>query len=225
MTDFDITDHTRVRRLPERGHYDRETIHAILDGALVCHVGFVEEGRPVVIPTLHARDGDTLLLHGATSSRLLRHIGAGHETCVTATLLDGLVLARSIFHHSVNYRAVVLFGRGRLLETDAEKLAALHRFTERMMPGRWQDARAPNPQELKATAVAAIPIAQVSAKIRTGPPQDEDEDLDLPVWAGVLPLALLPGAPVPDQPAGDGPPIPGYLREWMARSGKPGSQG
>jgi len=196
MTDYPPTDRTRVRRLPDRGHYDRETIYAILDEALVCHVAFVEDGRPFVIPTLHARVGDALLLHGAPASRLLKHLAAGGEVSVAATIADGLVLAKSVFHHSVNYRSVVLFGHGAPVEGDAAKLAALEAFTEKLLPGRWSEARVPNAAELKATAVIRVAIEEASAKIRTGGPKDDPEDLALDVWAGVIPLSLVRGEPV-----------------------------
>ncbi len=195
MTDSLKTERSRVRRLPDRGHYDRETIYAILDEALTCHVSFVQDGQPFAIPTLHARDGDALLLHGATTSRLLRHIAAGGKVCVAATLLDGLVLAKSVFHHSVNYRSAVLFGRGELVEDDAAKLAALEIFTEKLTPGRWAAARQPNATELKATSVVRIAIEDASAKVRTGGPKDDAEDLALDVWAGVISLWLARGEP------------------------------
>ena len=156
MTDFEITDLNKIHRLPKRGHYDRETIYGILDATILCHVGFVQDGQPFVIPTNYARQGDTLFLHGATTSRLIRHVGEGGPVCISVAILDGLVLAKSAFHHSVNYRSAVVFGRGRLVEDDAEKLRALELFTERVVPGRWQEVRPPNRQELKATAVAAI---------------------------------------------------------------------
>jgi hypothetical protein len=197
MTDYPSTDRTRVRRLPDRGRYDCETIYGILDEALICHVGFVQDGQPFVIPTLHARIGDALLLHGATTSRLLGHIAAGGEVSVAATIVDGLVLAKSVFHHSVNYRSVVLFGRGELVQGDAEKLAALEAFTEKLLPGRWQEARQPNRVELKATAVVRIAVEEASAKIRTGGPKDDPEDLALGVWAGVIPLKLVRSDPQP----------------------------
>jgi nitroimidazol reductase NimA-like FMN-containing flavoprotein (pyridoxamine 5'-phosphate oxidase superfamily) len=196
MTDYARTDRTRVRRLPDRGHYDRETIYAILDEALVCHVGFVEGSRPFVIPTLHARVDDALFLHGAPASRLLRHIAAGGEVSVAATIVDGLVLAKSVFHHSVNYRSVVLFGHGEPVAGDAAKLAALAAFTEKIAPGRWAAARQPSPAELNATAVIRIAIEEASAKIRAGGPKDDPEDLALDVWAGVIPLTLVRGAPL-----------------------------
>jgi hypothetical protein len=195
MTDFDNTDRTRVRRIPDRGHYDRATIYAVLDEALVCHVAFVEDGRPFVIPTLHARVGDALFLHGAPASRLLKHIASGGEVSVAATIVDGLVLAKSVFHHSVNYRSAVLFGHGALVEGDAEKLAALEAFTEKIAPGRWDAARRPTLAELNATAVIRIAIEEASAKTRAGGPKDDPEDLALDVWSGVIPITLVRGVP------------------------------
>src|SRR5690348_17143206 len=173
--------------MPERGHYDAATIYPIVDAALICHVGFVLEGQPFVIPTLHARRDDTILLHGAKGSRLLRHIQLGGEVCITVTLVDGIVLARSVFHHSINYRSAVLFGKGSVIEDEQAKFEAMEAFTERLIPGRWQDARPPSPSEVRQTTIVALSIDSASAKIRTGPPGDETEDLDLPVWAGVLP--------------------------------------
>ena len=211
MSDFDVTPLNRVKRLPDRGHYDRETIYPIVDAGLICHVAFVVDGRPFAIPTLHARDGDTLLLHGASTSRMLRHLAQGGEVCVTVTHVDGLVLAKSVFNHSINYRSAVLFGRGRLIEDEAGKMAALAAFTEKILPGRWAEARLPNAVEMKATSVIAVEIESASAKIRTGPPHDDDEDLELPVWVGVLPITQSTGAPIP---AGYGPvvDVPSYLK-------------
>ena len=200
--------------MPKRGHYDRETVHAIIDEALVCHVAFAVDGQPTVIPTLHARREDTLLLHGARTSRLLQHIASGNPVSVAMTLLDGIVLARSVFHHSMNYRSVVIHGTGQLLESDEEKLAALEAFAEHIARGRWADARRPTRKELKATSVIAIPIEVAAAKIRTGPPLDEDEDYALPVWAGVLPLALKAGTAEPDPRLGSGVEVPGYLKRY-----------
>lgn len=211
MTTFPQTDLNRVRRIPQRGAYDKETIYGIIDAAPICHVGFVDGGQPVVIPTIHARRDDRLFLHGAPASRMLKHIQSGAPLCVTITILDGLVLARSVFHHSMNYRSVVLFGRGRLLEDDEEKLAALETITEHVLPGRWADARQPNRRELQATSVVEIVIEQASAKVRTGPPGDDEEDYALPVWAGVLPVKLAYGDPVPDPLLAEGIEPPGYL--------------
>ena len=204
------TDRTRVRRHPERGAYDREAIDAILDEALICHVGFVVDGQPFVIPTIHARAGDTLYLHGASASRMLRTLESGVDVCVTATLLDGIVLARSVYNHSMNYRSAVVLGRARLVDDADEKLAALEAVVEHMVPGRWADARRPNGKELKATSVLALPLDEASAKIRTGPPSDFEEDEDLPVWAGVIPLRLVADAP---ERASDGLPLPPYIIE------------
>lgn len=195
MSEVPITERNRIRRVPKRGHYDKDTIYRILDEGLVCHVGLVEDGQPVVIPMNYARRGDTVILHGALASRLLKYVQAGHPVCVTVTLLDGLVLARSVYHHSMNYRSAVVFGRGRVIEEEQEKLAALEVLTEHIVPGRWQDARRPNRQELDATTVVSITIESASAKVRTGPPVDDEADYELPVWAGVLPIqqqALMP---------------------------------
>lgn len=214
MTEFPQTAQNRVRRMPTRGAYDKATIYPIVDEALICHVGLMEEEQPVVIPTLHARDGDQILLHGATTSRLLRYAATGAPLCITVTHVDGLVLARSIFHHSINYRSAVLFGRGTLIEGDAAKLTALARFTEKLIPGRWDDARMPNAVELKATAVVAVTIESASAKIRTGPPKDDEEDYALAVWAGVLPLHQSVGDLQPDERLDPAVAVPGYLRGY-----------
>jgi nitroimidazol reductase NimA-like FMN-containing flavoprotein (pyridoxamine 5'-phosphate oxidase superfamily) len=202
----------RVRRVPKRGFYDRAQIDAILDEALISHVGFVHEGRPAVIPTLHARVGDEVLLHGSAASRMLRALGQGVDVCLTATLIDGLVLARSAFHHSMNYRSVVLYGTARPVTGDERLEQALEAFTEKLVPGRWADVRWPTQQELKGTAVLALPIAEGSAKVRTGPPIDDDEDYALDVWAGVVPLRLQPSPAEPDPQLRDGIPRPSYVR-------------
>jgi uncharacterized protein len=186
----DVPEHLRVKREPQRGVYERETIDAILDEALVCHLGFAIDGQPYVIPTLHARVGDRLYVHGSAASRMLRHAAADARICVTVTLLDGLVLARSVFNHSIDYRSVVVLGTPTLVEDVAEKREALHAFTEHIAPGRWDEARQPTDKELKATWILSIPLDEASAKIRTGPPEDEPEDRDLPVWAGVVPIHL-----------------------------------
>ena len=216
MSEFANTNQNRVRRLPERGAYDKETIYAILDAAIFCHVGIVQAEQPVVIPTLHARIDDRLLLHGATTSRLLKYAQTGQPLCVTVTLLDGLVLARSVFHHSVNYRSAVLFGQGHLVAEKEAKLAALAAFTERLLPGRWQDARQPSANELKATAVVAMPISSASAKVRTGPPGDDEADMTLPVWSGVVPLQMQVGEPIADPTLMPGIEMPEYLRAYVA---------
>jgi uncharacterized protein len=189
----DVPDHLRVKREPQRGVYDRETIDAILDEALVCHLGFAVDGQPYVIPTLHARIGDLLYVHGSAASRMLRHAASDARICVTVTLLDGLVLARSVFNHSIDYRSVVVLGTPTLVEDVDEKRDALRAFTEHVAPGRWEEARQPTDQELKATWILSVPLDEASAKIRTGPPEDEPEDLDLPVWAGVVPIHLAAG--------------------------------
>jgi uncharacterized protein len=208
------SDRTRVRRVPQRGAYERETVEAILDETLVSHVGFVHEGQPVVIPTLHARLGDRLYLHGSAASRMLRTLANGVPVCATATLVDGLVLARSAFHHSVNYRSVVVFGTATLIESGDETAKALELFTEKLVPGRWADVRPPTRQELKGTKVLSLPLDEASAKVRTGPPIDDDEDYDLPVWAGVLPLATQVAEPQPDPRLDPAIETPGYVAAW-----------
>ena len=196
---LETTTRTRVRRLPKRGSYDLATIHAVLDEALVCHVGFVVDGMPAVIPTIHWRDGDVLYVHGSAASRMLRSLRDGVDACVTVTLVDGLVLARSAFHHSMNYRSVVVFGRARLVDDEAEKVRALEALVEHVVRGRSKDVRAPNAKELAQTFVLALPIEEASAKVRTGGPVDDEEDYAMPVWAGVVPLALTPAAPIADE--------------------------
>ena len=198
------TDRIRVNRLPKRGDYSQETIYKILDAGFICHVGFVVDGQPYVIPTGFGRSGDMLYLHGSAASRMLRTLAGGVDVCVTVTLLDGIVLARSAFHHSMNYRSVVVLGKARLIEDDAEKTAALRAISEQVIRGRWDDVRKPTPQELKATAVLALPITEASAKIRTGFSLDEEADYELEVWAGVLPLAMKAGEPIPDPRLAEG---------------------
>lgn len=204
---FAQTERTRVRRLPQRASYDVETVHGILDAGLVCHVGLVEDGRPVVIPTAYARVGDAVVLHGSSKSRTLLAAAAGAEMCVTVTHLDGLVLARSAFHHSVNYRSVVIFGHAAEVTDPPRKRELLRAFTERLYPDRWSVARPPNEQELKATLVVELPLHEAVAKVRTGGPIDDAEDMSLPVWAGVVPLRLVAGAPeAAEDLAGEPPP-------------------
>ncbi len=186
MADLTPTDRTHVRRLPKRGSYDRDVVYAILDEGLVCHVGFVADGKPVVIPTGYGRSGDTLYVHGSAASRMLKTLAGGVDVCITVTLLDGLVLARSAFHHSMNYRSVVIFGQAKVVEDPAEKAQALKIFTEHVAPGRWQDVRPPTEKELRATTVLAVALEEVSGKVRVGQPIDDEEDYSLPVWAGVL---------------------------------------
>ena len=196
-----MTDRTRVRREPQRGRYDRQTIDAILDEALVCHLGFVHEGQPYVIPTLFARVGDEVFVHGSSASRMLRTLAGGVDACLTVTLLDGLVLARSAFNHSVNYRSVVVLGRAEPLE---DKEPALRAFTDKLLPGRWADVRPPTATELKATSILRLPLDEASAKLRAGPPKDDEEDYGWPVWAGVIPLEMAWGEPVADPRLGPG---------------------
>jgi len=214
MSTFSPTARTQVKRLPKRAAYDRDTVFKILDEAFVCHVGFVADGQPFVIPTNFARSGETIYLHGSAASRMLRTLGEGVPVCVTVTLTDGLVLARSAFHHSVNYRSVVVLGTARLVEDPSEKMEALRLFTEHIMKGRWEEIRWPTEQELKATTVLALPLLEVSAKVRTGGPIDDEEDYSLPVWAGVLPLAVVPALPIADARLPAGTDIPPYLKGY-----------
>jgi len=208
------TERTRVRRFPKRGAYDRETIDEILDAALVGHLAFsAADGQPYAIPTLQARVGDEVWVHGSSASRTLRVVGEGIRACLTVTLVDGLVLARAIFNHSVNYRSVVVLGTARPVTDPEQKRAALEAFAERIAPGRWADARPPTDQELKATSIMALPLDEASAKVRTGPPADEDDDLPLNVWAGVIPFETVRGDPVPDPKLRAGIEVPAYLRE------------
>jgi nitroimidazol reductase NimA-like FMN-containing flavoprotein (pyridoxamine 5'-phosphate oxidase superfamily) len=209
-----VSQRVRVRRLPKRAAYDRATIHAILDEALVCHLGFVHNAQPFVIPTLHARIGDRLYLHGSSASRMLGALADGVAACVTVTLLDGLVLARSAFHHSVNYRSVVLLGTAVAVTDAAEKVAAMRAFTEHLVPGRWDDVRPPTDQEMKATSVLYLPLEEASAKVRTGPPVDDEEDYALQAWAGVVPLQLTAGLPLDDPLLSDGIAPPEYARAY-----------
>jgi nitroimidazol reductase NimA-like FMN-containing flavoprotein (pyridoxamine 5'-phosphate oxidase superfamily) len=217
MTDFTQTDRNRIKRLPKRGLYDHQTIYRILDEALICHVAFVEQGQPYVIPTNFARVEDRILLHGAKASRLLKHVEAGHPICVEVTIVDGLVLARSVFNNSVNYRSVVIFGKGHLIEDDQEKLKALQAVTEHLIPGRWQEARLPNRKELNATSVVSINIDDASAKVRMGPPVDEQEDYALSIWAGVLPLQKTPLAPVRDELLSEDIPLPKSVDQYSRK--------
>lgn len=212
----------RVERLPERGHYDRETIHAVLDQAFLCHVGFVSDGQPFVIPTGYGRVDDTLYFHGSAASRMLRSLAGGIPVCVTVTLLDGLVVARSLFHSSMNYRSVVILGTARLVTDAEEKMRGLRAVSEQIFPGRWEDARKPNEQEFKATSVLALPLEECSAKIRTGGAHDEPEDYALPIWAGVVPLRMVAGAPEADEalPRTIAEYAPRYLSDYRA----PGSR-
>ncbi len=210
------TPRTKLRRLPKRGFHDRETIDAILDEALICHLGFVHEGRPAVIPTLHARVGDEVFVHGSSASRMLRALATGVEACLTVTLVDGLVLARSAFHHSVNYRSVVLYGTATPVTEPEDKERALEAFTEKLVPGRWADVRWPTRKELKATAALSLTIAEGSAKVRTGPPVDDDEDYELDAWAGVVPMRTEMLPPEPDPLLRAGIPMPAHVRSLVS---------
>ncbi|MFL5796882.1 MAG: pyridoxamine 5'-phosphate oxidase family protein [Actinomycetota bacterium] len=192
------TPRVRVKRLPDRARYGRDVIADILDEALVCHVGFVVDGQPYVIPTIHARDGDRLYVHGSAASRMLRRLKGGVAVCVTATIVDGLVLARSAFHHSINYRSVVVLGHARIVDDAAGKLRALQAIVDHVAPGRWSEVRGPNESELRQTTVLAVGLDEASAKIRSGPPKEEEDDLALPVWAGELPLRLVALDPLDD---------------------------
>ncbi len=214
MSDFSPTERTQVKRLPKRGKYDSETVYKILDEAFVCHVGFVADGQPYVIPTNFGRVGDTLYLHGSAASRMLRTLSEGIPVCVTVTLVDGLVLARSAFHHSVNYRSVVILGTARLVSDPTEKMEALRLFTEHIMKGRWDEIRWPTEQEMKGTTVLALPLEEVSAKVRVGGPVDDEEDYSLPVWAGVLPLTTTTNTPIPDTRLKEGTPVPNYISNY-----------
>lgn len=198
LTEFAPTEKTKVNRAPQRGTYDRATIYSILDEGLICHVGFAVDGQPFVIPTIHWRVEDDLYLHGSPASRMMGAVGSGVSVCVTVTLLDGLVLARSAFHHSMNYRSAVVIGKGELVTDQEEKLRVLNHLVDHVVPGRTGGTREPNEKELQITDVVKIPILEASAKIRTGPPMDAKEDYGLPYWAGVLPLQLTPGELVPD---------------------------
>ena len=214
MSDFTPTERTQVKRLPKRGKYDRETVYAILDAGFVCHVGFCVDGQPFVIPTNYGRSGDTVYLHGSAASRMLRTLSEGVPVGVTVTHVDGLVLARSAFHHSVNYRSVVILGTARLVTDPKEKMEALRVFTQHVMKGRWDDVRQPTEQELKATIVLAVPLEEVSAKVRTGGPIDDEPDYVLPVWAGVLPLETAAKEPIADPQRKSDQPVPAYLKNY-----------
>ena len=212
MSEYKVTSRTSMKRLPKRAVYDKQEIYGILDEALICHVGFVQDGQPFVIPTIQVRIDDTLYIHGSAASRMLRTLGMGISACVTVTLLDGLVLARSAFHHSMNYRSVVILGTLTNVDDPDEKRDVLDAIVEHTVPGRSAEARGPNAQELKATSVMSMEISEASAKIRTGPPGDDDEDYALPVWAGVVPLTIQAGTPEDDPRLSDGILVPDYLK-------------
>ncbi len=210
------TPRTRVVRESDRGVYDRDTVNRILDEGFLCHVGFVVDGQPYVIPTSYGRDGDVLYIHGSAASRMLRNLDNAIPVCVTVTLLDGLVLARSVFNHSMNYRSVVILGTATLIDNPEEKLAALLALSQHILPGRWDDSRQPNEKELKATSVLRIPIEEFSAKARVGPPIDDEPDYTFPTWAGVIPLDTTVGTPIRDERCQRE--LPKYLRDYSRKS-------
>jgi nitroimidazol reductase NimA-like FMN-containing flavoprotein (pyridoxamine 5'-phosphate oxidase superfamily) len=212
-----VSSRVRVHRLPERGAYDRAIIDAVLDEALFCHVGFIHDGQPFVIPTVHGRDGDLLYLHGSTASRMLRELGGGTPVCITVTLVDGIVLARSAFHHSMNYRSVVVLGTADEIRDRDERLRALEVILEHVTPGRWAEVRHPNEGELRQTRILRIGLNEASAKIRVGGPKDDDADLALPVWSGVLPVQLVARAPLVDDQVPAQVRLPGYVRHHRLR--------
>jgi nitroimidazol reductase NimA-like FMN-containing flavoprotein (pyridoxamine 5'-phosphate oxidase superfamily) len=212
--DFPQTQRTTLKRLPKRGVYDRELVYRILDEGFICHVSFAVDGQPFVIPTGYARVQDQLYIHGSQVSRMLRTLSSGIDVCVAVTLLDGLVLARSAFHHSINYRSVVMFGSATVVDDREAKLKALFAFSEHVFPGRWDDVREPTETELKATTVLSLPLVEVSAKVRTGPPIDDEEDYALNVWAGVLPLKLVAGEPINDPRLPDRSQPPSYTLNY-----------
>lgn len=206
-----------MKRLPARGAYDQETIYSILDDGFICHVGFAIDGQPYVIPTGYARIGDHVYIHGSSASRMLRILAEGIDVCVTVTHVDGLVLARSAFHHSINYRSVVVLGQAKMVEDPAEKEMALEAFTEHIIPGRWPEIRWPSELELKATTVLKLAIDEASAKVRTGDPKDDDEDYGMDVWAGVVPLSSKPGQPIRDSRLADEIDLPTYISEYLRK--------
>lgn len=208
---------TQLRRLPKRGHHDAATINAILDAGFLAHVGFQVDGQPFVIPTLYGRTGGKLYLHGSAASRMLGELAEGIPGCVTVTLVDALVLARSAFHHSMNYRSVVAFGTAREIEDEAQKRSALRVISEHLIRGRWDDVREPHTKELKATSVLEFAIEEASAKIRQGPPLDDEGDYSLPMWAGIVPLKLTAGTPTPDDRVAPGSALPRYLADFSAK--------
>ncbi len=215
-----VTQRTKIRRVPQRGQYECQVIYDILDEGLVCHVGFAVDNQPFVIPTAYGRIGDKLYIHGSPASRMLRSLQNAIEVCVTVTLLDGLVLARSAFHHSMNYRSVIIFGTAAIVENSEEKLAALHAFTEHVMSGRWAEVRPPSHQELQGTLVLSLPLDEASAKVRTGPPVDDEADYNLPIWAGVLPLQQKAAAPIPDSRLQPDITLPDYVQNYTRMHSK-----
>ena len=213
MKTYPISNRNRVKRISNNSDYSKETVHAIIDEALFCHLGIIHDGKPVVIPTIHARMGDQIVFHGSNASRLLK-ISNNNEICVTITLLDGLVMARSLFNSSMNYRSAVIFGKGEIIKDHDERMAAFKSITDHIAPGRWDDARQPNNSELKQTSVVRMPIDEASAKISMGPPDDEDEDYALDYWAGVIPINQTYGEPESDSILQEGITIPDYLKNY-----------
>ena len=211
------TPRTRLVREADRAVYDREAAYRILDEGFLCHVGFVIDGQPFVIPTSYGRNGDNLYIHGSAASRMLRHAKEGVPVCVTVTLLDGLVLARSIFNHSMNYRSIMILGKATLVDDPAEKIEALRLLSEHIIPGRWADSRQPNERELKATSVLRVPIEEFSAKVRKGPVVDDEEDYSFPTWAGVVPLRMVPEPPIDDLRLLEGQTAPDYVRNYSRK--------
>jgi nitroimidazol reductase NimA-like FMN-containing flavoprotein (pyridoxamine 5'-phosphate oxidase superfamily) len=216
---FGPSTRTRVVREPDRAVYDREAVYRILDEAFICHVGFNVDGQPFVIPTSFGRSGDTLYIHGSAASRMLRNLDEGIPVCITVTLLDGLVLARSIFNHSMNYRSVVILGKATVVQDPAEKFEALRRLSEHILPGRWAESRQPNERELKATFALRVPIDEFSAKVRQGPAIDDEDDYSFRTWAGVLPLTTVPGSPERDARCDPGIPVPPYVSAYTRKRG------
>lgn len=209
------TEKTKLKRIPKRGAFDRETIYKILDEAFICHVGFIVDNQPFVIPTAYGRKENTLYIHGSAASRMMREMSKGIDVCITITLIDGLVLARSAFHHSMNYRSVVIFGKAEILRDEAEKNDALFAFTEHLIPHRWNEVREPNAKELKGTTVLKLEINEASAKIRTGDPVDDAEDYDLNIWAGVIPLKITAGKPINDGKLDKAIETPDYVLKYL----------
>jgi nitroimidazol reductase NimA-like FMN-containing flavoprotein (pyridoxamine 5'-phosphate oxidase superfamily) len=211
---YEPTERTTVKRLPARGFYDKKVVHQILDEGLICHLGFAVDSQPFVIPTIYVRVGETIYVHGSPASRMLRTLERGVAACVTVTHIDGLVLARSAFHHSMNYRSVVVLGTAKVVDDAAQKNDVLHALTDHLIRGRWEEIRQPSADELRRTTVLAIPIEEASAKIRVGPPLDDEDDYALPVWAGVLPLKLAPSAPVADSRLSAETAVPSYAAAY-----------
>jgi nitroimidazol reductase NimA-like FMN-containing flavoprotein (pyridoxamine 5'-phosphate oxidase superfamily) len=219
MPQYEPTERTKVFRKPGRGSHDRDLVHSILDEALICHVGFVQDGQPYVIPTIHAREGETLYLHGANANRTFRVLADGAQCCLTVTLVDDLVLARAALHHSLNYRSVMVLGNAREVTDPDEKQRALRLVVEHIAPRRAEEIRSPSETDLRSTKVLSMEIEEASAKVRSGPPLDDDDDLDLPYWAGQLPLTLATGDPVPAPDLTRDLPVPEHVTSWSRRNG------